>query len=43
MLGEVGTLMNRQKTRKQVCGWLNTINEQGWHDLSCMPTNLHVH
>ena len=29
MLGEVGMANESTKTHKQVCGWLNTMNEQG--------------
>ena len=35
--------MNQQKPHKQVCGWLNTMSEQGY--MTCRahaPTNLRV-
>ena len=32
MLGGVGMANESTKNTQASCGWLNTMNEQGWHD-----------
>ena len=37
---EVGMANKSTKPHKQVCGWLNTMNRQGWHETSARVLKL---